>query len=174
MLAMKCDNDDGTINWERRAGIIVMTSRMMDGTLEECLDGINNDELISFIEQAWECQEEPQEEPLREELKMNSKTVTIQTGNSDDKLTQKEWSEIVRNITIGIENVADITHFHACSEGSSPWKNAVWVFCLQECQTAALKEFLGVQCKEYNQDSIAWTEGKTEFVTNSSSNEVGE
>ena len=93
------------------------------------------------------------------------KTVTIQTGNSDDKLTQAEWSSLVERLKLDIALFSKETHFHACSEGSTPWQNAVWVVSVEDSDSKSLKDMLRIRAKQYSQDSIAWTEGETEFVS---------
>jgi len=48
------------------------------------------------------------------------KTVVIQIGNSDDKLTQLEWAKFVNDIKHLVNNHAKEVHFFG---GSSNWEN---------------------------------------------------
>jgi len=54
LVSMKCDNDDGTINWESRARIVTALSRSAGMTLEKCLSNIiDNVELEELIKKRW-------------------------------------------------------------------------------------------------------------------------
>jgi len=99
---------------------------------------------------------------------MNSKTVTVQIGNSDDKLTQSQWHHFVTSITARINADAHEIHFHACSNGSDPWQNSAWIFDISPVNIENLKDFLSRKCRNFNQDSITWTQGETEFITSDS------
>lgn len=92
------------------------------------------------------------------------KTVTLQIGNSDDKLTQKEWSEFVIKVGALVRCYTTEVHFFACSEGARPWQNACWIFGLHNRDIFVLTERLRSIRAEFKQDSVAWTEGETEFV----------
>lgn len=92
-------------------------------------------------------------------------TVTIQVGNTDNKLSQQEWSEFVKRIHVLIIERVWLLHFNGGSNWDDPWQNACWVVELDSKRplsnlTDALKH-----CREvWNQDSIAITCGKTIFV----------
>ena len=90
------------------------------------------------------------------------KTVIIQIGNSDNKLTQKEWSEFVRCVDI-YSSVTD-THFRGVSNSDAPWQNACWVLEVEDYNYDGLKRTIGNLESEFKQDSIAWTEGITKFI----------
>lgn len=92
-------------------------------------------------------------------------TVTVQIGNSDNKLTQQEWSRFVKDCHSTISLIANRVHFHACSDGGAPWQNAAWVFELEdELDAMRLQAGLTDIRGRFNQDSIAWTEGQTVFL----------
>lgn len=92
------------------------------------------------------------------------KTVTVQIGNSDNKLTQQDWSMFVTQVDNTIEEIAQV-HFHACSNGGDPWQNAAWVFVVEnDLDAMRLQAGLTDIRGKYNQDSIAWTEGETAFL----------
>jgi len=91
------------------------------------------------------------------------KTAIIQIGNSDDKLTQKEWSEFCSELHHSISG--NQIHFHGFSSGHESWQNGCWVFSTTEIAIEALrKHVLPSLCKEFKQDSIALTIGDTEFI----------
>ena len=92
------------------------------------------------------------------------KTVTIQIGNTDDKLTQKEWSRYVREMEGQIHYRAHQIHFAARSDGAETWQNAAWVFTIDSHEVSPLRDDLMAVRLYYRQDSIAWTEGETQFV----------
>ena len=93
-------------------------------------------------------------------------TVTIQIGNSDDKLKQTEWSAFVYATHKILEESEGEIHFSATSEGSCPWQNACWVFEMDRDRFIRLMiPQLQVLCRHYKQDSIAVTVGKTQFIT---------
>lgn len=92
------------------------------------------------------------------------KTITIQVGNSDDKLTQREWSDFLRAIAQAIETHAPETHFFATSAGDRPWQNACWVIAATNEQAELILAGVVRARLAYGQDSAAWTEGTTLFV----------
>ena len=58
MLEMKCDNNDGTINWENRAKIIVLTSKMAKMKRKDVLADIKDiPELTELVKKFWATQE---------------------------------------------------------------------------------------------------------------------
>lgn len=92
------------------------------------------------------------------------KTVTIQIGNSDNKLSQKEWSSFVACVYDLLRLSAWEIHFAGTSNPTAPWQNACWVFDIDEEDFFGLKQELRSIAHQYNQDSIAWTVGETEFI----------
>ena len=97
------------------------------------------------------------------------KTITIQIGNSDDKLSQIEWASYVKEVDSVIEGAHANIHFSGFSEGGKPWQNAAWVIEYMGDMSLWIGEFhellenLVKIRKRYRQDSIAWTEGTTYF-----------
>jgi hypothetical protein len=93
-------------------------------------------------------------------------TAVITIGNSDDKLTQKEWSEFVSDVQDFIMRWAVPIHFHGLSVGSAPWQNACWVIDIHLLfdQADEIRNQLSFLASTYKQDSIALTIGSTEFV----------
>lgn len=91
------------------------------------------------------------------------KTLTIQIGNSDDKLTQHEWAEFVEQTGVMIGNFAQI-HYHGCSEGSRPWQNAAWIVAIEDDGVEFVVKKLSEIRKLFRQDSAAITVGETKFI----------
>lgn len=91
-------------------------------------------------------------------------SVSVQIGNSDDKLSQREWHQYVESVKVAIGASATCVHFFASSEGSQSWQNACWVFEIRKEGCATLMMALAELRKHFKQDSVAWTEGDTIFV----------
>lgn len=99
-------------------------------------------------------------------LFLDMRTCTIQIGNSDDKLTQKEWSNFVLNVEYHIQQYATQIHFAGGSHGNASWQNYAWVFG-HELQPLPLKAFLGGLKSirsMYKQDSLEITFGDTDLI----------
>ncbi len=88
---------------------------------------------------------------------------TIQIGNSDDKLTQQEWSRFVHALGAIFLYECKI-HFFATSDGSKPWQNACWVLELGESRVEFLLEQLKYVREQYKQDSVAVVLGEVRMV----------
>lgn len=88
-------------------------------------------------------------------------TVTIQIGNSDDKLSQSQWAHFCSAVKQQIEAHAFRVHFCGGSEADAPWQNMCWVIEIQPMNTNSLKDVLRNVANSYGQESIAWTSGET-------------
>lgn len=97
-------------------------------------------------------------------------TATIQIGNSDNKLTQQEWSQFIDRIEAHVETLVEDNlaraHFFGCSAGRDQWQNAAWVIELYDDEAVArLRNTLSSAAARFKQDSIALTLGATQFVS---------
>lgn len=92
------------------------------------------------------------------------KTITLQIGNSDDKLSQLQWSDFFATIDREVTNAAKQVHFAGTSPCSSPWQNACWVFTVEPLAALELKIWVTAHRSRFRQDSVAWIEGETEFI----------
>lgn len=87
--------------------------------------------------------------------------VVIQIGNSDNKLTQQEWSNFV-NETDNVLRYFGQFHFNGGSNSYQPWQNYCWVI---ECnEIVKLERELRKLVKKYKQDSIAVITGEVNFI----------
>jgi hypothetical protein len=89
----------------------------------------------------------------------------ISIGNSDDKLTQADWSQFIKQ-TREICNLAVQVHGEWFSAPDSPWQNANW--CVEFSEPTwedEARAALRVLAAKYGQDSIAWTQGPVEFLS---------
>ena len=92
-------------------------------------------------------------------------TVYVSIGNSDDKLTQDEWSRFVDHVRGYVVSYASIVYGAWLSASDSRWQNACWSLefddtaCMNSARDGASK-----LCEWYRQDSIAWAVAETEFI----------
>lgn len=93
--------------------------------------------------------------------------VYVSIGNSDNKLTQRRWSEFVDWVsrlldTDGMGVVA--RHGFWLTPSDAPWQGACW--CVEVAAPALkLRQRLELAAREFGQDSIAWAEvGNTRFL----------
>ena len=97
-------------------------------------------------------------------------TIIIQIGNTDNKLTQQDWSRYVGEVKSLIENavlISDGGEIHGTfySHSDAPWQNACFVIDMDdEKRKEQMKDRLVDIGDSYLQDSTAWTEGTTEFL----------
>ncbi len=96
--------------------------------------------------------------------------VYVSAGNSDDKLSQAEWSAFIRDIEHSLPSGGWVRrHGNWRSLPDDPWQNACWCVeindAVAETSTVAMKKQLAFIATSWNQDSIAWAEVKeTEFL----------
>lgn len=92
------------------------------------------------------------------------KTIVIQIGNTDDKLTQVEWRDYVSQVNEFIHTWADRVHFFGAPPNYERWQNAAWIItCLPKNSGKLHSEVIRIR-RDFRQDSIAWMEGETQFV----------
>lgn len=89
------------------------------------------------------------------------RTVTICIGNSDDLLTQSEWAKYYAEVQRAVRGNASTLYFSGGSAISDPWQNAAFVFECEEKIVTRLRNELSLIRQGYQQDSIAWVDGKT-------------
>jgi hypothetical protein len=92
------------------------------------------------------------------------KTITLLIGNSDNKLTQCQWKDFCNQVHERVDIWSEEIHFSAPSVGWADWQNASWVFICKEKFIDDLKIEISEIRKRFLQNSVAWTEGNTEFV----------
>lgn len=102
------------------------------------------------------------------------KTIYVSIGNSDDKLTQKDWASFLSCIDLIIQRFADEVHGSWVSLSTSEFQNACWCFELEtesvnkrtgKTFEEEVREKLVVSATEFKQESITWAEVPTvEFL----------
>lgn len=95
-------------------------------------------------------------------------TITIQIGNTDDKLTQAEWSDYVTLVRDYIERyvedrAANVLFFGA-SANYERCQNAAWVVSITVEHEPLLRDDISTARRKFRQVSAAWTTGETSFV----------
>lgn len=91
-------------------------------------------------------------------------TVYASIGNSDDKLSQAQWSRFVEHFMALVHSHATQVHGEWYSAQQAPWQNACICFVLPETLVGTLRERLTSLRQEYGQDSIAWAVATTTFI----------
>jgi hypothetical protein len=92
-------------------------------------------------------------------------TVYISIGNSDDKITQREWSMFVQGALGAVGQATTQIHGVWFSAPDSEFQNAC--VCAEIDDSAdekILKERLAQLARLYSQDSVAWAVADTEFI----------
>lgn len=91
-------------------------------------------------------------------------TVTIQIGNSDDKLSQADWAMYVKEVQRAINYYCPDVHFFGGSPNWERWQNVAWVTNANKDELTRLSLRLSEIKEKYRQTSIAWTQGETSFI----------
>lgn len=94
-----------------------------------------------------------------------STVIHIAIGNSDDRLSQELWSGYARAVDIQVRRWTRTVHGHWHSLPDAPWQNAAWTFEVDEVNKPFLRKHLVQVAARYDQESIAWGEFETEFLT---------
>lgn len=85
-------------------------------------------------------------------------------GNSDDKLTQSQWSEYVRRVDNLLREYAEEVYGVFFSLPDSPWQNACWSVKIDESDHETVWRKLETIKNNFSQESIALVEGQTYFI----------
>lgn len=93
-----------------------------------------------------------------------SRTVVVQVGNSDDKLSQKDWALFCLETYRMVDGLCEQMHFQGGSQPLAAWQNACWVVTMEPFAVEHLRVQLVRLARRFQQDSIAMTVGETEFV----------
>jgi hypothetical protein len=96
---------------------------------------------------------------------VNTVIVTIQAGNSDDKLSQIRWSGMIKSINYAVNLWAKEVRFSGFSLPDAYWQNACWGGFFHEEALIQLRIDLFKIAEEFDQDSIALNvSNRTEFI----------
>ena len=92
------------------------------------------------------------------------RTITLQIGHSDDKISPNEWTESHLCIRGACIAYAAETHFSGTSNGEASWQNACFIFDCEDSDIEELRMELSFIRSCFGQESIALMEGETEFI----------
>jgi hypothetical protein len=97
-------------------------------------------------------------------------TIHVAIGNTDNGLSQQEWSEFYEEVERAIRSIEAFrvgeVYGRWASLPTAPWQNACWAFSVDDPGTRTdLRLALALAAKRYRQESIAWNESVTEFIT---------
>jgi hypothetical protein len=93
-------------------------------------------------------------------------TIYASIGNSDDKLSQHEWSVYVRSFVNTVHRYVRPGQVHGIwhSFPDDPYQNACICFEATPEQAADVRRDLEELRQLHRQDSIAWATAQTEFI----------
>lgn len=88
--------------------------------------------------------------------------ISISIGNTDNRLTQQEWSAFVveMNACLGVEGKI---HFFGASPNYEPWQNAAWILETDSI-LESVEEVIRMCRKKYRQDSAFILLGEGRFI----------
>ena len=92
------------------------------------------------------------------------KTIVVQIGNSDDKLSQRTWALFILDVKKVMELYCKDIHFSGGSSPTSIWQNYCIVGSVQPTLLDLVYDKLFTLTVKYKQDSIAVTTGDTKFI----------
>jgi hypothetical protein len=87
--------------------------------------------------------------------------LVFQIGNSDNKLTQQDWSDFCKEVLALCDWFGHV-HFSGGSATDSRWQN--YCVCVSTDAATGLKNKVRECRNKYRQDSVAVLEGQTEFI----------
>lgn len=90
--------------------------------------------------------------------------VYLSIGNSDDKLTQKEWAQYVADMSGAVVARAKQIHGTWFSLPACPWQNANWCLEFADEDMEAAKDAAVEVRMRWRQDSVAWAVAEPEFI----------
>ncbi len=92
------------------------------------------------------------------------RTMSVLIGNSDDKLTQLQWSVFVMAVNRLIEGAAAKVHFSGGSAWDTCHQNCCFVIEIEEQYVAGFLERLKEIRENFHQDAAAIVLGETVFI----------
>ena len=93
-----------------------------------------------------------------------AKTMVIQIGNSDNRLSQQLWSQFIQDIQWACLDKMEKQHFGGGSPSEAAWQNYCYVIEVDDEKVdLLLMELIGIRIK-YKQDSIAVVLGETKLL----------
>lgn len=103
-------------------------------------------------------------------------TIHVAIGNTDNRLTQQQWSGYYGAVDTTIRE--RVSHYNETIYGAwvspsiAPYQNACWAFSLPTGDheaREAMRARLRMLAAAFRQDSIAWSEAEVDFLPGRSS-----
>ena len=88
--------------------------------------------------------------------------IVVSIGNSDDRLTQKEWNQFVEDMNDLLADSGKV-HFFGGSSTFAPWQNVAWIVELREAPIAVMARISEIR-EKYKQDSAFVMVEEGQFV----------
>lgn len=95
---------------------------------------------------------------------MGKITAIVLIGNTDNKLTQQEWSYFANDVRTLIWVFEQNTHFIGSSDPFSAYQSGCFVFEMQEERLEEFKHRLILFKQRYKQNFIALIVGNTQLI----------
>lgn len=92
------------------------------------------------------------------------KSFVVLIGNSDDKLSQKEWANFQKRIAEVVNQLSDEVHFCGSSNPLDQWQNMCTVSSVRDSNVDLLRSSISYILGVYNQESAAVIIGGVEFM----------
>lgn len=89
--------------------------------------------------------------------------ICVMAGNSDNKLTQREWSNFCGELSNFLSAWQVARHFAGGSEVYAPWQNICFVIEISELEQHLLDGLTRLR-EKYHQDSVCVLLGKAQFI----------
>lgn len=99
-----------------------------------------------------------------EEYEKEESDLVVIIGNSDNKLTQQEWSEFVYKLKELVDRYSIQTYFFGAPGNYDPWQNVAWSFKIRISRIDAFKSALVFLREKYKQESVAFMESKFNLI----------
>lgn len=90
--------------------------------------------------------------------------VVISIGNTDDKLSQREWSDYVADMWTLLEKEGANVHFFGGRSNWEQWQNVAWIVEVHSMDIDGLMLKIESSRKKYRQDSAFVMVGEGLFV----------
>lgn len=98
-----------------------------------------------------------------------TRSAAVLIGNTDDKLSQQQWAGFCNDVAEAIREAGLPVHFAGAPYTAAPWQNAAWVIELPNGAVShevnSLRTKLRRLAAEYDQETVAWFDGQTQFLS---------
>jgi hypothetical protein len=89
--------------------------------------------------------------------------IVVSIGNSDDRLTQKEWNKFVEDVIDAVARAGKV-HFFGGASTFAPWQNVAWIAEVKPKDMDSLTATIQHIRERYKQDSAFVMIGEGRFI----------